>query len=109
MVRDGLLLLVILAMGLPFVMARLGAADVSAEQQEPVRVARRAAYQQQDWLANSMANKVTGIRPGPDGSLRVAQRYYTFWGLPWGTSEAVVAADGSVSSVTTRLFVQDLF
>lgn len=109
MVRDGLLLLVILAMGLPFVMARVGAADLSPGQEESARLARRAAYEQQDWLANSMSNKVVAVEPTPDGGLRIEQRYYTFWGLPWGSSEAVVIADGTVTQVTTRLTVRDLF
>jgi hypothetical protein len=110
MVRDGLLLLVILAMGLPFVMARVGAADLSSGQEESARLARRAAYEQQDWLVNSMSNKVVAVEPTPDGGLRIQQRYYTFWGLPWGSSEAVViVADGTVTQVTTRLAVRDLF
>ncbi|MHB8869968.1 MAG: hypothetical protein ACYC6T_10005 [Thermoleophilia bacterium] len=109
MARDGLLLLVILAMGLPFVVARIGAADLSSEQRESARLARRAAYEQQDWLANSMSNKVTAVQPGPDGSLRIEQRYYTFWGVPWGSSQVLVGADGSVTDVTTRLLVHELF
>lgn len=109
MVRDGLLLLVILAMGLPFLVARIGAVDLTSEQEESARLARRAAYEQQDWLANSMSNKVVALESLPDGGVRIEQRYYTFWGLPWGSSEAVVGADGAVSGVTTRLLVQDLF
>lgn len=109
MVRDGLLLLVILAMGLPFLVARVGAADLTPDHEERARLARRAAYEQQDWLANSMSNKVAAVELLPDDSLRIEQRYYTFWGLPWGASEAVVAADGTVSEVTTRLRVHDLF
>lgn len=109
MVRDGLLLLVILAMALPFVVARVGAADLSADQAERARTARRAAYEQQDWLANSMANKVVRVEEVAGGGLRVEQRYYTFWGLPWGSSDVVVGADGAVTDVTTHLVFGGLF
>lgn len=104
-IRDSLLVLVILAMGLPFVVAAVGGASLDAEQQELARMARRAAYAQQDWLSNSMAHKVVRAEPLPSGGLHVREHYYTFWGLPWGWSEADVSAAGEVSAVHTRLSV----
>ncbi|MCZ7662352.1 MAG: hypothetical protein M5U22_05170 [Thermoleophilia bacterium] len=108
-VRDALLLFVILAMGLPFLVARVGEADVPAGQEELVRVVRRAAFQQQDWLSNSLANKVVEAGTEADGTLRVRLHYYTFFGLPWGWSEATVAADGQVRNLRTGLTLQGLF
>jgi hypothetical protein len=102
-IRDSLLVLVILAMGLPFVIAAVGGATLDAEQRELARIARRAAYAQQDWLSNSMAHKVVLATPLPSGGLRVRERYYTFWALPWGWSEADVSATGEVSALRTGL------
>jgi type II secretory pathway pseudopilin PulG len=101
--RDSLLVLVILAMGLPFVVAALGSSPLTAEQRDLARTARRAAYAQQDWLSNSMTHKVVLATPLPSGGLRVRERYYTFWGLPWGWSEADVSAAGEVSALRTGL------
>ena len=102
-IRDSLLVLVVLAMGLPFVIAAVGGATLDADQRELARIARRAAYAQQDWLSNSMAHKVVLATTLPSGGLRVRERYYTFWGLPWGWSEADVSAAGEVSSLRTGL------
>lgn len=105
--RDGLLLLVILAMGLPFVIAAVGEKRVDEGQEELVRVARHAALVEQDWLGNSLTNKVTEIDALPDGGIHVCQRFYTFFGLPWGWYEADVAADGTVSGLDTGLSMGD--
>lgn len=104
-IRDSLLVLVILAMGLPFVVAALGGSSLTAEQRDLARMARRAAYTQQDWLSNSMAHKVVRAQPLPSGGLHVREHYYTFWGLPWGWSEADVSATGEVSALHTGLTV----
>lgn len=105
-VRDSLLILVIMAMGLPFVVAAVGGVSVPADQQDLVRVARRAAYAQQDWLSNSMAHKVVVAKLLPSGGLHVRERYYTFWGLPWGWSEADVSAAGEVTALRTGLSIR---
>lgn len=105
-VRDSLLVLVILAMGLPFLVAAVGGVSVSAEQQDLVRAARRAAYEQQDWLSNSMAHKLVAAKALPSGGLYVRERYYTFWGIPWGWSEADVSAAGEVSGLRTVLNIR---
>lgn len=102
-------MLVILAMGLPFVAAAVGGASLDAEQQELARMARRAAYAQQDWLSNSMAHKVVRAEPLPSGGLHVHEHYYTFWGLPWGWSEADVSAAGEVKALRAGLSVQASF
>ncbi len=99
---------VILAMALPFIVARIGDEPLTPEQEEQAKLGRRAAYEQQDWLANSMSNKVTDAVAASAGT-RFEYRYYTFFGLPWGSSEAVVAADGSVSDVTTSLTLDGIF
>ncbi len=98
-------MLVILAMGLPFVIGAVGGASLDAEQQDLARMARRAAYAQQDWLSNSMAHKVVRAELLPSGGLHVREHYYTFWGLPWGWSEADVSATGEVSALRTGLSV----
>jgi hypothetical protein len=108
MLRDALLVFVILAMALPFLVARIGDHPLAPIQQEQARLGRRAAYEQQDWLANSMSNKVTDAVV-ESGGTRFEYRYYTFFGLPWGSSEAVVSADGSVSHVTTSLVLDGIF
>jgi hypothetical protein len=108
MVRDALLVFVILAMGLPFVMANIGEASLTAEQEEWARLGRRAALEQEDWLANSMGNKVSEVETEGEG-LRFHYRYYTFFGIPWGRSEAYVGPDGSVSDVITALNVTEIF
>lgn len=108
-VRDALLVFVILAMGLPFLVARVGGADLNDDQRHLVRLARRAALEQQDWLSNSLTNKAVEVELLGGGSLRVRLRYYTFFGLPWGWSEATVAADGRVSELDTGLYLQGLF
>jgi len=108
MLRDALLVFVILAMGLPFLVARISDAPLTPEQEQQARLGRRAAYEQQDWLANSMSNKVTDAVV-ESGGTRFEYRYYTFFGLPWGSSEAVVAADGSVGDVTTSLALDGIF
>lgn len=108
MLRDALLVLVILAMGLPFVVARVGGATLTPEQEDAAKLGRRAAYEQQDWLANSMSNKVSRVGVESQGT-RFEYRYYTFFGLPWGSSEAVVAADGSVGDVITSLTIGEIF
>ena len=108
-VRDALLVFVILAMGLPFLVARVGGADLNDDQRRLVRLARHAALEQQDWLSNSLANKAVEVEPVGEGSLRVRLRYYTFFGLPWGWSEATVAADGRVSELDTGLYLPGLF
>ena len=108
MLRDALLVFVILAMALPFIVARIGDEPLTPEQEEQAKSGRRAAYEQQDWLANSMSNKVTDAVAVSAGT-RFEYRYYTFFGLPWGSSEAVVAADGSVSDVTTSLTLDGIF
>jgi hypothetical protein len=107
-IRDTLLIVVILAMGLPFVMARVGAADLTAEQEEWAKLGRRAAFERQDWLANSMSNKVSSVSVEGDGH-RFEYRYYTFFGIPWGSSVAYVGADGSVGDVSTSLTVARIF
>ena len=104
-IRDSLLVLVILAMGLPFLVAAVGASSLTAEQKDLARMARRAAYAQQDWLSNSMTHKVVRAEALPSGGLHVRERYYTFWGLPWGWSEADVSAAGEVSALRTGLTV----
>ena len=106
MIRDSLLVLVILAMGLPFVVAALGGSPLTADQRDLARMARRAAYAQQDWLSNSMAHKVVRAEPLATGGLHVREHYYTFWGLPWGWSEADVSAAGEVSALKTGLRVR---
>jgi len=103
-----LLVFVILAMGLPFLVAGVGEAHLTPRQAEHARLARLAAYEQQDWLANSMANKVISVEPVPGGA-RMSQRYYTFFGLPWGWSEAVVGDAGDVSDLSTGLTLGSLF
>lgn len=104
-IRDSLLVLVILAMGLPFAIAAVGGVSLNPEQKELARMARRVAYAKQDWLSNSMAHKVVSAAPLPSGGLHVRERYYTFWGLPWGWSEADVSAAGKVSALRTGLSV----
>lgn len=108
-VRDSLLILVILAMGLPFVVAAVGGVKVSTDQQDLVRFARRAAYTQQDWLSNSMSHKVVVAKPLPAGGVHIRENYYTFWGLPWGWSEADVSAAGEVSGLRTGLSIRGSF
>ncbi len=107
-VRDLLLVIVILAMALPFLVARVGEVPLTPQQTEHARLARLAAYEQQDWLANSMANKVVSVAPVA-GGVRMSQRYYTFFGLPWGWSEAVVGDDGDVSDLSTGLTLGSFF
>jgi len=108
MLRDALLVIVILAMGLPFVVARVGGAPLTVDQLDAAKAGRRAAYEQQDWLANSMSNKVARVAV-ESGGTRFEFRYYTFFGLPWGSSEALVASDGSVSDVSTSLTLGRVF
>lgn|GEM_PF-1603703 len=105
-IRDSLLVLVILAMGLPFVVAAVGHVPLDVEQQDLARLARRAAYARQDWLSNSMSHKVVLATPLASGGLHVRERYYTFWGLPWGWSEADVSAAGDVTALRTGLTVR---
>jgi len=107
-VRDLLLVFVILAMGLPFLVTRVGDAHLTPQQTEHARLARLAAYAQQDWLANSMSNKVVSAETVDTGT-RISQRYYTFFGLPWGSSEAVVGEDGQVNDLSTSLALGSLF
>lgn len=103
LLRDGLLILVILAMGLPFLVAEVGELSVDRQQEELVRAARHAALVEQDWLGNSLTNKVTELETLPGGGVHVCQRFYTFFGLPWGWYEADVAADGTVVALATGL------
>jgi hypothetical protein len=101
--RDGLLVFVILAMGLPFLVANIGEKPLAEEQEELVRAARHAALVRQDWLGNALASKVVEAESGPEGGLRVRQRFYTFFGLPWGWYEATVTPDGAVHDLETGL------
>lgn len=107
-VRDVLLVLVIAAMGLPFLVANLGEASLTAEEEELARAARRAAYLEESLLSNSLANKtVETERLGE--ALRLRQHYYTFFGLRWGWSEANVSPDGRVTKLQTGLTLSELF
>lgn len=90
-------------MGLPFLVAAIGERPLSTQQEELVRAARHAALVEQDWLGNSLANKVTEFEALPGGGYRVCQRFYTFFGLPWGWYEAEVADDGTVGKLSTGL------
>jgi hypothetical protein len=106
--RDLLLLFVVLAMGLPFLVASLGEADLGPSEEELVRQARRAAYEERSSLSNSLAHKVIVARAGDEG-LYVRERYYTFFGIPWGWSEATVSPEGEVTKVRTSLTLDRLF
>ena len=103
--RDVLLLSVILAMGLPFVVARLGRADLSALESQSAATARRAAMRQDDWLANSVSNKTAAVDRLPGGELRFRQEYFTIFGVPWGWSEVTVDAQGRIVRIDTKLTV----
>ncbi len=103
MIRDGLVILVILAMALPFIVAAIGGPSLTTAQRGQADRARRAAYVQQDWLSNSMAHKVVAVKEVSGGGLVVRERYYTFFGIPWGWSEATVASDGTISGLSTHL------
>jgi hypothetical protein len=101
--RDGLLLFVILAMGLPFVVSQFGRADLSASERQLAASARRAACRQDDWLANAVSNKTAVVDRLPDSGLRFRQVYYTFFGVPWGWSEVTVDAQGRAVQIDTKL------
>ena len=92
-------------MGLPFVVAQFGRADLSAPEVQLAATARRAAMRQDDWLANSVSNKTAAVDRLPGGELRFRQEYYTFFGVPWGWSEVTVDAQGRVVQIDTKLTV----
>jgi hypothetical protein len=106
--RDLLLLFVILAMGLPFLVAGVGEVDLDARQEELVRQARRAAYEERSSLSNSLSHKVVRAETA-DAGLLIKERYYTFFGLPWGWSQATVSSEGEVVNLRTHLTLDALF
>jgi hypothetical protein len=101
--RDGLLLFVILAMGLPFVVSQFGRADLSASERQLAAAARRTACRQDDWLANAVSNKTAAVERFPGGGLRLRQEYYTFFGVPWGWSQVTIDAHGRIVQIDTKL------
>jgi hypothetical protein len=55
-----------------------------------------------------MSTKVSAVSVEGEGHL-FEYRYYTFFGIPWGSSQAYVTPDGSVSDVSTSLTIRKIF
>lgn len=106
--RDLLLVLVIAAMSLPFLLSHVGGAHLGAGQEDLAQSARRAAYDQRSSLSNSLSHKVVRVE-AVEGGLLLRENYYTFLGIPWGWSEAVVSPEGGVTGVRTHLTLDSLF
>src|SRR5660397_79046 len=56
--RDTLLLLVILGLGLPYLVSNVGNVSLSLSEEAAASAARREVYQREQWLANSLTHKV---------------------------------------------------
>lgn len=106
--RDALLLLVILGLGLPYVVSNVGDVPLSAGQEELSSAARKEAYRQEEWLSNSLTHKVVEVVPEDEG-IRFRESYYTVFGLPWGWSEVTVGTDEEFTQVKTGLSLGGLF
>jgi len=106
--RDTLLLLVILGLGLPYLVSNVGNVSLSLSEEAAASAARREVYQREQWLANSLTHKVVETTEVA-GGIRFRESYYTIFGLPWGWSEATVAPGLQVTEVKSSLVLGDLF